>query len=228
MFKSWQSLFETIATVILVVVAMFIIKRCDETVKHHNHIITVDSLSILKQLNAKIVVSRDSLGSLVSKKEVMVGDYKRIAEAYKKDFIGKDKELDNLMKRINKNTTNATSFSTEIKFDTTVLIKHDTIQFNDKWINLIATVKNDSSHIKLKIEDEFIANFTEEKHFFKNKNYVYITNINPYSVTKNVESFSQEKHNKRLGVGFQVGYGITATRLSPYVGIGISYQVFQF
>lgn len=33
---------------------------------------------------------------------------------------------------------------------------------------------------------------------------------------------------KRFGIGVQVGYGYTPGRLQPYVGIGVSYNIFNF
>ncbi len=33
---------------------------------------------------------------------------------------------------------------------------------------------------------------------------------------------------KRWGIGIQVGYGITPKRAEPYIGIGISYNLFSF
>lgn len=33
---------------------------------------------------------------------------------------------------------------------------------------------------------------------------------------------------KRFGVGIQVGYGITDKQLSPYIGVGISYNILRF
>lgn len=33
---------------------------------------------------------------------------------------------------------------------------------------------------------------------------------------------------KRWGIGIQVGYGITSKRAEPYIGIGISYDLFTF
>lgn len=46
----------------------------------------------------------------------------------------------------------------------------------------------------------------------------YITRTETHTITK----------RKRLGIGIQAGYGITKQGFSPYVGIGVQYNLFSF
>lgn len=37
----------------------------------------------------------------------------------------------------------------------------------------------------------------------------------------------RERDNKRWGLGVQVGYGVCGNRTSPYIGIGVNYNIFK-
>ena len=59
---------------------------------------------------------------------------------------------------------------------------------------------------------------------------VIITTDNPYIKTLSLSSirFDMPKP-KRYGIGFQFGYGITREfKLSPYAGVGLSYNIIRF
>lgn len=60
----------------------------------------------------------------------------------------------------------------------------------------------------------------------KGKKYVKVINYNPYSTTSGSNTFLLSKEKvKRIGLGVQLGYGANKSNLSPYVGIGLSYNI---
>ena len=59
--------------------------------------------------------------------------------------------------------------------------------------------------------------------------YAEIINYNPYSYTKATKTYRVTlPKDKKFGLAVQVGYGITGTSLSPYIGIGLGYNIIKF
>jgi len=60
---------------------------------------------------------------------------------------------------------------------------------------------------------------------------VVVSSLNPFVKINDIKSFKCDipRPNKRFGIGIQAGYGITKEiTLSPYIGIGLSYNLFRF
>ena len=54
-----------------------------------------------------------------------------------------------------------------------------------------------------------------------------LDSIEVYSKTRTV--FIRERaKRKRFGLGVQAGYGFSGNKVSPYVGVGVSYSLFEF
>ena len=47
-------------------------------------------------------------------------------------------------------------------------------------------------------------------------------------ITNNIDCIIKVPSNKRWGIGISAGYGFSRDGPSPYIGIGISYNVFRF
>ncbi|EYE43691.1 hypothetical protein M138_3080 [Bacteroides fragilis str. S23L17] len=54
-----------------------------------------------------------------------------------------------------------------------------------------------------------------------------LDSIEVYSKTRTMFVRGRVKR-KRFGLGVQAGYGITGNKLSPYVGVGVSYNLFAW
>ena len=94
---------------------------------------------------------------------------------------------------------------------------------NTLWSDIAITANNDSIHYDLTIRNKYSVVIGYEK----NVPYAEVTNFNPYSETKDMRTYSvMMPAKKRIGVGFHAGYGISATGLSPYIGVGFSYNLF--
>ena len=48
------------------------------------------------------------------------------------------------------------------------------------------------------------------------------------TITNTITKTEVRYKNKRWGVGIQVGMGVTPTKVEPYIGIGVSYNIFSW
>lgn len=78
------------------------------------------------------------------------------------------------------------------------------------------------------------ARYSKRKWFFgAQQNYIDVFPDDPRITIKGLKSFTvKEKPPKRLGIGIAAGYGITqhdnTLRTTPYVGIGLNYNLIEF
>ena len=97
--------------------------------------------------------------------------------------------------------------------------------FKDDWINILGVAKSSSTELKIGILDSYTIAFGHDH----DGPFVEVTNDNPYSVTKTMRGFiTKMPPPKKIGIGVQMGYGINGHGLSPYIGIGLSYNVIRF
>jgi len=151
--------------------------------------------------------------------------------------------------------------TTEVKtVDTTYITSKDTIVRNDTvfvypeysslikrglrndstyWVTANVKANKDSTSFELGIQNSYVVVLGREKPkgfkaLFKPKiAFAEVTNENPYTSTKTIRSYRVETPKpKRLGIGFNVGYGITFDKtykpiLRPYIGIGLQYNIIE-
>lgn len=99
----------------------------------------------------------------------------------------------------------------------------------DKWLDLKGNFDNNGKlGIALKLDsiDVDVISSIDKK---SKKNTINILTDCPYVQTIGVRSYKTDVIKpKRYGLGLQAGYGITNSGLSPYVGVGISYNLILF
>lgn len=120
-----------------------------------------------------------------------------------------------------------TKIETVTKIDTVKLrrINHKFSYF-DKWMTLEGTLDNDSTFtLSGKINNQ-ISLFTSKKGFLNRKTTVQAVSENPIIELTGITSIEivPSKHN--FNIGIQAGYGVTLNGLSPYLGIGLGYNLF--
>lgn len=64
--------------------------------------------------------------------------------------------------------------------------------------------------------------------FQKAKRTVVFKDANPYSKVLSMENIAVEEKKNRVSIGIQGGYGMTLFGPSPYIGIGIQYNIIRF
>lgn len=114
-----------------------------------------------------------------------------------------------------------------IVFSESILI--DSI--SNSWINTVYGFKMGKSFLQLKTYDEFSIVIKDSKE----GPYAEITNLNPYSSTKDMRVFNiAPPRQKKRGLGYSFGvaahYGIFGKRIDvgPYIGVGINGNLFEW
>lgn len=202
-----------------------------------------EKVEMYEKLQDSIISFKNKNGQLVNKISVLESsNYKTFLEIKSKDstVLWLQKEVEKYKKKLNTPGGTAVVIDRETDVDTIYkkeiqyvevqgkIYLKDTLQ--NKWITNIYERRGDSSLWKLRVKDEFSIAIIEDK----GKKFAEITNNSPYSDTKNIRvwQFSGEKKKpKRVGLGVHAGYGLTADpviKLTPYVGVGISWNLITF
>lgn len=146
-----------------------------------------------------------------------------------KRFKNKLKEGQSSVTVVESNTNISGSSSTNISYPeqsagVNKLIFPTYSTFKDtEWLKLGIVANKDSIHYDLNVRNKYsvVVGYDKRKPFAE------ITNYNPYTETKDMRTYSVlMPPKKRIGVGIGVGYGISGTGLSPYIGVGINYNLF--
>ena len=164
-----------------------------------------------------------------------------------KNLTGTNLELQNYIKAQGKQIKDlktALKIKTETIFIDTIRefrpISGDTIIFSkeilidsitNKWITAKYGFNKGKSYFNLKTYDEFLVSIKDSK----TGSYAEITNLNPYSTTKDIRVFNiASPKPKRYGISFNLGvggfYGLrhNIVDYGPYVGLGLSYDLIQW
>ena len=190
---------------------MFNIKSCNDTIKNNK---------LIESLNDSISYYKDKNGILHSK--ISVIEVERMKDFTKLNLTNKElKELQELVKKY-KNVKSATIIKTETKIVEKIVNKTvlDTISNTPIYKSNF----NLKGYIKISIKNDFnIVTYKE-----KGKLILDVSDKNPYSVTKAQRNYINIPKQKRCGLGINAGYGINNNGLSPYIGLGINYNLFNF
>ncbi len=96
----------------------------------------------------------------------------------------------------------------------------------------VVSGRSTNSGITLNIEDipntASIIIGDRKETFWKSTFSIDVVNSNPYITTTSVDSYVHSATKKRFGVCVFAGYGVSAYGLSPQIGVGVSYNLFQF
>ena len=215
-------------------------------VYYHYKTLNLQKRSYIQTINAindTVSQYRNEKGELVYKiSAIQMDSYKDFLSIVTKDSL--IIELQKRMAYYKNKAESATIFnvkgeasassSTKVEIDT---IKTDTIKFSpiyisqffDPWLSLATKSTVDSTSFKLSFQDTYtITQLNDEEGI-----YVEIINQSPYVMVNNIRHFRitlpEPPKHKKWGIGVQGGYGINfldnRVQLSPYVGIGVSYNL---
>lgn len=192
-----------------------------DTVKHYKDKYgrSVATIGVLEVQNAKQVLQIKSDKEIVKALQTEIQRYK-----------GKKPET-------------ITVFQDRVKFDT--IIKTDsmlvyidstgnkeveyTVNFNGPWVFLNGKVNSKTSDISIEIDNKYSVAFIKNRKTKKME--VFVTNENPYCEISEMLAYKVTMPKpKNFGVGVLAGYGINLTNAqpAPFIGIGISYNLFKF
>lgn len=188
------------------------------------------SSSRIESLTDSIQYYKDSYNVLHSKISIIEADNFTKINSKDKDI----QELQELVKRY-KNVQAATVIKTETKVVEKIVNKPvlDTVSketaYYSKfdlegfvWGEIIA--KKDSTDLILNIRNDFNI----VSHYDKGKLVLDVSDKNPYSITKSQRSYINLPKQKKWGLGINAGYGANKNGLSPYIGLGVNYNLLSF
>ena len=98
--------------------------------------------------------------------------------------------------------------------------------FEDKWIKYSTIANSDSTHLNLKVTNEYSVIVGKDK----GKPFVDVINKNPYSTTTKLRTFQVSIPSpKKFGIGISIGAGISKDlKPAPYIGVGLNYNLIRF
>lgn len=218
-----KNIFSWLVLIFIIIIIIFCVKACNNNIRKENS-------KLIESLNDSISYYKDVEGVLHSKISVIEDDYFLKLKLKDKEIV----ELQDLVKKY-KNVKSATIIKTETKIVEKIVNKTvlDTISntpiyessFNLKdyiWGDIVA--KKDTTDIKINIKNDFnIVTYKE-----RGKLVLDVSDKNPYSVTKVQRSYINLPKQKRFGLGVNAGYGISKSGLSPYIGLGVNYNILNF
>lgn len=218
-----KNIFSWLVLIFIIIIIIFCVKACNNNIRKENS-------KLIESLNDSISYYKDVEGVLHSKISVIEDDYFLKLKLKDKEIV----ELQDLVKKY-KNVKSATIIKTETKIVEKIVNKTflDTISntpiyessFNLKdyiWGDIVA--KKDTTNIKINMKNDFnIVTYKE-----KGKLVLDVSDKNPYSVTKVQRSYINLPKQKKFGLGVNVGYGISKSDLSPYIGLGVNYNILNF
>lgn len=128
-----------------------------------------------------------------------------------------------------------------ITSDTVTVLRIDTIRI-DKPVPVITTVTNTirvQVRDTIRIHDTLYVQLQAQTKLYSDSTYrAQVSGFNPSldwievyprTVTETVNNHFREATKKaRFGIGIQAGYGATKDGLSPYIGMGVSYNFLNF
>lgn len=224
---NWEKIIGIVLIIVLIISLVFSVRQCNmNNTKYENNI---------KALKDTITYYITKSGNTVAEKQAFIVDNSKEIKKLSEDLYNALKEM-----KIQNSTIAAMQFSGEIdngKKDTIYEIKHDTIQngfikdfsFSDKYRELTGKVTY--------IPDTLAVDITNDKMFFDytvaidKKNRIKIMSDNPYIKYNEISGFTiQQNKQKRFGIGPTVGYGYNFgnNKFSPYIGVGLSYNLIVF
>lgn len=186
----------------------------------------------------------DKDGFRIKSMRVLDGNRKNTIKALQSSNDSLNNSLADLIKKAGRKATGATIINTTTEVmvhDTTTIIMTDTIIvvgtdtffanpvyaaiFKDEWIEMEVIASKDSitSDFQFKNKIEII-----EKRKW-NRTELEIKNLNPYTDTESMRSWTVKRMPRRWGVGIHAGYGVGSDlQLRPHVGVGVQWSVISF
>lgn len=194
-----------------------------DTVKHYKDKYgrAVSSIGVLEVKNANQVLELKSDKEIVKSLQLEIQRFKSQNQKPETITIIQEKvKFDTIFK----------TDSTIIYIDSTGKQKEEfIIKFNDNWVNLNGKVNFQSSDISIEINNKYSVSFMRNRKTKKME--VLVTNDNPYSKVSEILAYKVTLPKpKHFGLGVIGGYGLDLVNFKPvpFIGVGISYNIFKF
>ena len=206
-------------------------------------------VSNYEKLQDTVKFYKNKSGLLVARTSVLEGNNATMLLHLK----SRDEEIIKLQKTVNeykkkiKNGGSVTNFNTGTTINNTTATIVDSLPvnnpdsvvyvcnptykttFTDKFLEYSLQANKDSTTLHLTHTDKFSVIIGEErpKMFSKKETFVDVVSESPYTKVKSVKAFKVTDKRKptRISVGVQGGYGLTLFGATPYVGVGVQFNI---
>lgn len=202
---------------LVILVSAINIKRCVRDRKEEQSI-----TNTITALNDSITTWRNKYNQQVAK--IGIIESENFLKIKSKDStINSLQDLVKEYKRKIKDGGSAAVIITETNIDTVIQVikEGDTvyIDYEDQWITLQGQIIKDSLGFRLLVNNEFHLVYGKEG----KKKYAELTNLNPYTSTKDIRVYFDTPKEKRFSVGLNIGLstGYDILHNSLYLGVGI-------
>lgn len=224
-FLSYINTRNILIVVLFVLLLGFVFRSCEKSREIANYKHTIGAI------NDEVKKTKNKLGQNVAQRKAIEIEYKQLQDLY----FANNVELAELKKIVKKDTKSATIFSGETRVDTFIdtQIKYAKDSsliycsvFNDNWVFLSIESGIDTTLFALIVKNKYQIKqeSKREKWYSKKQLVTQVTNLNPYSSTDSVISYTRKEKSTRFGLDLQVGYGFNG----PYLGIGVGYRLIEF
>lgn len=127
--------------------------------------------------------------------------------------------------------------------DTITITYYDTIEYYQPIpvdstivrydVKTLKRVINDTSYVYSKVEDSVKVEIPiTSKHYSDSTFEAWISGYEPcldsIRVYNKMQKITIKEKQKKWGIGIQGGIGVTPKSVQPYIGIGVSYNLFSF
>lgn len=204
---------------------IFSIRGCSQATSKNR-----ENLNLIQAYQDTLQIIRNVDSSIIARIQSFETDSKTL-----KKLNSQDSAIKALQKIVDNKTTSAAVFKsntkTKIITETQVVYKDSFPEYSSNinmngWITGKIIANKDSFITNLLVKNDYSVLLKKEK----NKNYLEITSLNPYSDIKDARSYIQIKEKpKRIGLGVHIGYGAfiqnEVIKTTPFVGIGLNYNL---
>lgn len=214
--------------ILAAVFLLLYLKQCNDNIDDRRRADNVEQF-----LRDSITYTTDKYGREIAAKTALNNNLKLLLDG-ERDHNGQLKELVKKYKRI----AAAANVGQEIRIDTVeigyeVPVPCDFFrnwEKKSKWYSLTGTSDQNGITIdNITIPNQMSIAIGSVRKSWANTEYlISAVNSNPNIKTTQLDGYAIEVPKKRLGLSLVAGYGFTTERLQPFVGIGLSYRLFDF
>lgn len=204
---------------------IFSIRGCSKATSENR-----ENLNLIQAYQDTLQIIRNADSSITARIQSFETDSKTL-----KKLKSQDSAIKALQKIVDNKTTGAVVFKantkTEVTTKTQIVYKDSFPEYSSNinmngWITGKIIANKDSIITNLLIKNDYSVSLKKDR----NKSYVEIISLNPYSDINNVRSYIQIKEKpKRIGLGVHIGYGAfiqnEVIKTTPFIGIGLNYNL---
>ena len=220
-----------ITYIISIIGILLIILLINVINKNRSEIMTLKNN--ITALNDSLTITKQKNGDLLAQQHIFITDLNNL-KSLNNNLYNQIKTLPK-PKKIQSGAYISSSINNPLN-DTVYIVRRDTVENIERDFNFSNEFRQLSGEIKYR-NDSLSLNFTNDNVNFDytigiNKdNVIYIKSSNPYVKFNEISGFTIPKpRNKKFIIGPSISYGydIRSKKLSPSVGISLSYKIISF